>query len=153
VTLLGAGGTARAALAAVSRVGSGTVTICVRRREAGADLAAVAHGLGLRTEVRGWAEASALLGTDVVISTVPRGVADHLGVAGTRWRPGGVVFDVVYDPWPTPLASAAAEAGCRVASGLDLLLAQAVGQFERFTGVPAPVEAMRAALVEARPAR
>ena len=58
-----------------------------------------------------------------------------------------MLFDAIYDPWPTPLAAAAAAAGCRVASGLDLLLAQALGQFEQFTGVvPAPEDAMRAAL-------
>ena len=57
-----------------------------------------------------------------------------------------VVFEVVYDPWPTPLAAAAQAAGCRVVSGLDLLLWQAVHQFELFTGVDAPAEAMRAAL-------
>ena len=86
---------------------------------------------------------------DVVISTVPKGVADPLASA-VAWRPGTVLFDALYDPWPTPLAVAAAAAGCRVVSGLDLLLAQAVGQFEQFTGVTAPVEAMRSALRAAR---
>ena len=61
-----------------------------------------------------------------------------------------MLFDVLYDPWPTPLAASAQAAGCRIVSGLDLLLAQAVGQFEQFTGVPAPVAAMRAALEQAR---
>ncbi|MGH3682405.1 MAG: shikimate dehydrogenase, partial [Natronosporangium sp.] len=60
-----------------------------------------------------------------------------------------VLLDVLYHPWPTRLAAAAGSAGCRVVSGLDLLLAQAVGQFELFTGVPAPVGAMRAALTDA----
>ena len=46
------------------------------------------------------------------------------------------------------LAAAALAAGCRVLSGLDLLLAQAVRQFELFTGVPAPVARMRQALRE-----
>ena len=62
------------------------------------------------------------------------------------WRPGTVLFDAVYEPWPTPLAAAAAAAGCHIVSGLDLLLAQAVHQFELFTGVVAPVAAMREAL-------
>ena len=62
-----------------------------------------------------------------------------------------MLFDALYDPWPTPLAAAAAAAGCRVVSGLDLLLAQAVGQFEQFTGVAAPIESMRTALNLARP--
>ncbi|WP_455565533.1 hypothetical protein [Micromonospora andamanensis] len=56
----------------------------------------------------------------------------------------------MYDPWPTPLAAAAEAAGCRIVSGLDLLLAQAIGQFEQFTGVPAPRSAMAAALASAR---
>lgn len=66
------------------------------------------------------------------------------------WRPGSVVFDALYDPWPTPLAASAEAAGCRIVSGLDLLLAQAVGQFEHFTGVAAPRAAMAAALAAAR---
>jgi shikimate dehydrogenase len=65
------------------------------------------------------------------------------------WRPGAVLFDAIYDPWPTPLAAAAQAAGARIVSGLDLLLTQAVHQFRLFTGVPAPVAAMRTALWEA----
>ncbi len=54
-----------------------------------------------------------------------------------------VVFEVLYDPWPTPLAQAA---GDRVlVSGLDLLVHQAAYQFEIFTGSPAPLAEMRAA--------
>nr|MDT0656450.1 shikimate dehydrogenase [Micromonospora sp. DSM 115978] len=149
VALLGAGGTARAGLAAAARLRAELVTICVRRRPAGVELARVADGLGLRTEVRDWADAGTLGGHDVLISTVPRGVADPLADAAVFPRAETVLFDVVYTPWPTPLAAAAAEAGCPVVSGLDLLLAQAVGQFEQFTGVPAPVPAMAAALAAA----
>jgi shikimate dehydrogenase len=64
-----------------------------------------------------------------------------------------VLLDALYDPWPTPLADAAAAAGARVVSGLDLLLAQAVDQFQLFTGVAAPVAAMRAALTVAAEVR
>ena len=88
-----------------------------------------------------------------MISTVPKGAADHL--AGTiAWRPRTVLFDAIYDPWPTPLAADAAAHGLPVVSGLDLLLAQALSQFEQFTGVtPAPEAAMRAALFNAAAAR
>ena len=89
---------------------------------------------------------------DVVVSTVPKGVADPFADL-IAWRPATVYFDALYDPWPTPLAAAAQAAGCRIVSGLDLLLAQAVGQFEQFTGVPAPVDAMAEALAAARAAR
>ena len=88
-----------------------------------------------------------------VISTVPKGAADHLA-GEVVWRPGTVLFDAIYDPWPTPLAAAAERAGVPVVSGLDLLLGQALSQFEQFTGVtPAPEPAMRAALFAAARAR
>jgi shikimate dehydrogenase len=54
-------------------------------------------------------------------------------------------LDVVYHPWPTPLAEAAVDAGSVVASGYAMLLHQAAAQVELMTGKPAPVEAMRAA--------
>ncbi|WP_341720346.1 shikimate dehydrogenase [Micromonospora sp. FIMYZ51] len=145
VTVLGAGGTARAALAAAARLRAAGVAVVGRRPEAVAELAAVADALTLRLAAASWSEAPALADADVVISTVPKGAADEL--AGTvRWRPETVLFDAIYDPWPTPLAASAASAGCRIVSGLDLLLAQAIGQFEQFTGVPAPRAAMSAAL-------
>jgi shikimate dehydrogenase len=57
-----------------------------------------------------------------------------------------VLLDAVYDPWPTPLATAVAAAGGRVISGLQMLLHQAFAQVEQFTGLPAPREAMTCAL-------
>ncbi|SCL25068.1 shikimate dehydrogenase [Micromonospora rhizosphaerae] len=149
VTVLGAGGTARAALAAAARLKAAEVTVVARRPEAIDELGPVARAVCVPLASADWDGASAHARADVVISTVPKGVADPLA-AHFDWRPGTVFFDVVYDPWPTPLAAAALAAGCRVVSGLDLLLAQAVGQFEQFTGVPAPVDAMRAALAAAR---
>ena len=149
VTVLGGGGTARAAVAAAARLGATEVTVVTRRPEARDELRPAADALGVRIVGAGWAEAAACFTADAVISTVPKGAADHL--AGTvAWRPGCVFFDAIYDPWPTPLAAGAAARGLSVASGLDLLLAQALSQFEQFTGVAAaPEEAMRAALLTA----
>ena len=62
----------------------------------------------------------------------------------SRGRP--LLLDAIYDPWPTPLAAAVEAAGGRVISGLQMLLHQAFAQVEQFTGLPAPKEAMRAAL-------
>ncbi|MGX6601195.1 shikimate dehydrogenase [Micromonosporaceae bacterium Da 78-11] len=146
VTVLGGGGTARAALAAAAQLGAPVVTVVTRRPEARAELVPVAEALGLRLVGAGWADAPAAFDADAVISTVPKGAADHLAPVIT-WRPGSVLFDAIYDPWPTPLAAAAAANGVPVASGLDLLLAQALSQFEQFTGVAtAPEAAMWAAL-------
>jgi shikimate dehydrogenase len=148
VAVLGAGGTARAALAAARDLGASSVTVYARRATAVDELRPVASALGLRVSHVDFA-AAAEATADVVISTVPAGAADPLATA-LRWPPATVLLDVLYHPWPTPLAAAAAAAGCRVVSGLDMLLGQAVRQFELFTGVPAPVVAMRAALTSHR---
>ncbi|GAA3901684.1 shikimate dehydrogenase [Actinoplanes auranticolor] len=153
VTVLGGGGTARAALAAAAQLGAVDVTVVTRRPEAREELAPAAAALGVTITGVEWADAPAAFDADAVISTVPKGAADALATA-VKWRPGTVLFDAIYDPWPTPLAAAAAQHGVPVVSGLDLLLAQALGQFEQFTGVrPAPEAAMRAALTAASAVR
>lgn len=149
VSILGGGGTARAALAAAAALGAASVTVVTRRAAALDDLLPAAAALGLHLERLDWAQAPDAFAADAVISTVPKGAADDLAAA-VPWRAGSVLFDAIYDPWPTPIAAAAAAAGVRVASGLDLLLAQALGQFEQFTGVvPAPEAPMREALAAA----
>jgi shikimate dehydrogenase len=146
VAVLGAGGTARAALAAAADVGGGEVAVYARRPEAIEELRPVADQLGVRVLASSWSEASdSVRRADLVISTVPAGVADHLA-ASVPERPELTVFEVLYHPWPTPLAAAALDAGCTVVGGLELLLAQAVRQFELFTGVTAPIAEMRQAL-------
>lgn len=85
----------------------------------------------------------------MVVSTLPRGAADGL----TGARPGAVVLDVVYAPWPTAFAAAAEAGGARVVSGLEMLLHQAVAQVELMTGRTPPVAAMRDALDAAVAAR
>ena len=149
VTVLGGGGTCRAALGAAAELGATEVTVVTRRPSVRDELVPAADALGLKLLGADWSEAASLFEADAVISTVPKGAADHLA-ADVTWRPGTVLFDAIYDPWPTPLAAAAAAAGVPVVSGLDLLLGQALSQFEQFTGVrPAPEAAMREALFEA----
>ena len=53
--------------------------------------------------------APAAAGTDVLVSTLPKGAADPYA-GQLPWASGTVCFDALYDPWPTPLASAAAAA-------------------------------------------
>jgi shikimate dehydrogenase len=141
VAVLGAGGTARAALAAAHDLQAETITVYARRAEAVDAMRGAAAGVPV--EHRSWDEASGCGTADLVISTVPKGVADHLR---PRWRDGSVLFDAIYDPWPTPLAATAASAGVPIVSGLDLLLFQALRQFQAFTGAKPPVSAMRSAL-------
>ncbi|HEX6499228.1 MAG TPA: shikimate dehydrogenase [Micromonosporaceae bacterium] len=148
VAVLGGGGTARAALGAARDLDAVSVTVYTRRPEAFDELLPVSDALVLPIIHAPWSDAHRCAEAAVVISTVPKGAADDLATA-IDWRPDGVLLDVLYDPWPTPLAVAARAAGWRVVSGLDLLLAQAVRQFDLFTGVPAPVDAMRSAVASA----
>lgn len=83
-------------------------------------------------------------GADIVVSTVPAGAQTPELVSVLAQVP--VIFDVVYDPWPTPLAARAADDGRILVGGLDLLVWQAVDQVRAMTGRDAvPVASMRAA--------
>ena len=149
--ILGAGGTAQAALAAVRELGHKSPAVLVRNLSRTGELRETADRLGMRPVISGGLFEEPLPAADLVISTLPGGAADPL--AATRWPPGTAVLDVVYASWPTQLARSALSAGCSVISGLAVLLYQAVAQVELMTGYPGPVEAMRAALVAAVAAR
>jgi len=148
VTILGAGATACSALAAVGELGAAGADVIVRDPSRASGLLTTADRLGLKARLRPWADLAdddaALPG--LLISTVPAGAADDYSerIRLTRHAPPALL-DVVYHPWPTPLAQAAAAAGSLVASGYAMLLHQAAAQVELMTGKPAPLEAMRAA--------
>ena len=147
--LLGAGGTAVAALAAFADLGVGEVVLAVREPARAAEAEATARrvGVAVRTErLDEFDVAGETAGADVVVSTLPAGGADpHVAALAEAAH----VLDVVYHPWPTPLATAVERAGGRLATGLDMLLHQSFGQVEQFTGLPAPRERMREALFAA----
>jgi len=145
--VLGAGGTAQSALAALREAGIDDVTVLVRDLARTPELRDTAERLGVAPRIVAAladpdAASAELEGADVVISTLPPGGADPLVPPGA----GAVVLDVVYAPWPTPFAAAALAAGAGVRSGLEMLLHQAVAQVELMTGKPGPVAAMRTAL-------
>jgi shikimate dehydrogenase len=62
-----------------------------------------------------------------------------------RLNPGQFVVDTVYHPMETPLLTAARARGIACANGLGMLVHQAALAFELWTGVDAPLDAMRAA--------
>jgi len=147
-TVVGAGGTAAAAVAALSALGHKRVDIMARDPLRASPLLAVADRLGLTARVHAWPGSSTQgspLEADLVISTVPSAATRDL--LGHRWRTGQTVVDVTYDPWPTTLCQAAAAGGAVAIGGASVLLWQAVRQVELMTGRRAPVEAMRDALL------
>jgi shikimate dehydrogenase len=144
-TILGAGATACAALGALRETGLTSAVVLVRNRARAGDLLAAASRLGMVVDLRPFD--SGVRGGDLLVSTVPAGAADFYAERGGLIRLGpSAVLDVVYHPWPTPLAQAAVKSGAVVVSGFDLLLHQAARQVELMTGIkPAPLEQMRAA--------
>jgi len=143
VSVLGGGATAASSIAAVAELDLRQVTVVARRPEATTELVDVGRRLLVDVDVQPWQRVAEAMSADVVVSTVPAGAADGL-VAAVPGRPG-LLFDVVYAPWPTALAASWRAAGGSVIGGLELLVAQAAEQVHLMTGREAPVEAMRAA--------
>jgi shikimate dehydrogenase len=141
VTVLAAGATARSSLVSAARLGAETVTVVARDPAKVAPLVTLGAELGVVVSALPWSEP--LPPADAVISTAVAGAADGLARAAAASAP--VVFDAVYDPWPTRLAEAATAAGCTVVNGLDLLVGQALLQVELMTGRPVEAEVLYAA--------
>lgn len=142
--VLGGGATARSAVAALAALGVEHVTVAIRDPRRAHEIDPVVESLHLPWSAIGWDEARHHLGADVVISTVPRGSADHL-VADLPDHPG-VLLDVAYGDGATPLDVGWRRLGGRSADGIDLLLWQAADQVRLMTGLEPPVEAMRTAV-------
>jgi len=140
--ILGAGGAARAAARALVDAGS-RVTLLARDP---ARAAVVADALGCA-----WGNLAHVAGCkwDLLLNATPVGsgeLADESPLPAELHRQGSVVLDMVYEPRETPLLRDARAAGAVAVGGLDMLIAQAARQFETWTGKPAPLDAMRAAV-------
>ncbi len=144
--VLGSGGTAPAAVAALAGLGVGEITVVARSLKKAGRIAELGPALAVAVTVRELSDpalAGAVEGSDVLVNTIP---AEAAAAYAAMFAPIPVLLDAIYDPWPTPLARAVADAGGTVISGLQMLLHQAVSQVEQFTGRPAPREQMAAAL-------
>lgn len=146
VVLLGAGGAARAIAHALGGAGA-QLTVAARRLDA----AKIAAGL---------ASGADAIGIDSVGDVIPDATvvvnATPLGMAGedppfdpALLHDGQLVLDTVYHPAETPLIAAARANGARAVNGIGMLVHQAAISFTTFTGVDAPLDAMRAAAEQA----
>src|SRR5437899_1378485 len=147
VLLLGAGGAGRTA---ALKLASEKVSelFLVNRTQSKAETIA--------KEIRErWPEVTVTIGypqkpVDLVLNATSLGLKpnDSLPFDETKFRlqPGTAVFDMIYRPAETQLLKVAKAAGCRTVNGLGMLLHQGAKALELWTGQPAPLEAMRAAL-------
>ena len=160
--VLGGGATAASALAALRELGCRRTVVAVRAAARAAPLLAAAARLGVEVELTGVDAASAAAAVaalgpgSLVISTVPAAVAAALAgplLAAKRTRSieqgrlarPPVLLDVVYDPWPTPLAATWQAGGGVSVGGFAMLVHQAEGQVRLMTGRRVDVEVLRAA--------
>jgi len=152
--VLGGGATAASTLLALAELGCAAATLLVRDRDRARETVEIVsrsrHHPVVRVERLD--DLATISGTpaDILVSTVPVAVQTPALLEATVAVP--VVFDVVYDPWPTPLVAAARADGRTVVTGLDLLLWQAVDQVRAMTGrFDVPVDTMREAGSRALP--
>ncbi len=142
VTILGAGGTARAALIAATQLGAKQVTVVARTPSRAEAFRRVSDELGVMLEISPWT--GQIPESELVVSTVVSGAADSIAEAVAGSAP--LIVDIIYDPWPTALAAAAERAGCTVVNGFDLLVGQALLQIELMTGRSVSSDVLYAAL-------
>lgn len=145
VTIIGAGGAARAAVYAVLREGA-TVRIYNRTPKRAKTLA-----VDFRCESEGLDKISEIRSADVVINATNLGIKpdDPLAISQALIKPHHILFDVVYSrniP-KTRLVKAAEQQGATVIQGREMLLWQGVEQFRLFTKQDAPIEVMRKAIL------
>ena len=92
-----------------------------------------------------------IVSADLIINCTPVGMhpnEDASLVDEDLFRPGQVVFDVVYNPLETKMLRQARAKGLKVIQGVEMFINQAILQFERFAGADAPEELMRNVVME-----
>ena len=148
--VFGAGGAARAVVAALIEVGVPEIRIANRSRPRAEALRA---DFGAKLVVYDWVQAANMLeGAATVINTTSLGMAGkpEFRVPLDALEPGAVVNDLVYNPLKTAFLAEAEQRGATIVDGLGMLLHQAAPGFERWFGpTPAVDEATRQAVLSA----
>ena len=136
VAILGAGGTARAAIESLPR---DTEEIVVYRRNQHKDIELM-RALSDRSLVfRDWSDIASAWEASMVINTVPVSACQEIE---ETFRPPQIFVDALYSPWLPPLSKRALNSSSELISGIDLLCAQALGQIRLMTGIHFDVKQM-----------
>jgi shikimate dehydrogenase len=141
IAILGAGGTARAAIGALKGTGS-EVTVLTRSMNRHDQLHSAADDLEI--SFLDWLKFEEIQDRDLIISTTPAGATDGLSIISTK----ADFFEVIYHPWPTELAKRYQNLGKTVIGGLSLLVEQALFQIKYFSQKDFDVNEMRQALLK-----
>ena len=124
VLILGAGGTARAVAGALDEIAD---QVTVMGRSVRRNAAIASCFTNLTPEFLPWDDQIDLRNFDLVVNTTPSGAAD-LVAENIPSKVEGLLFDVLYKPWPTLIARRWTDAGAKAIGGLELLLYQGIDQ-------------------------
>ena len=142
VVMIGAGGAARAVGFGLKKAGAELVLVNRDRGRGEALAADLACGFVPLKKLE-------TVGGDALVNATSIGMAPDLArlpISSASLKEYAAVMDIVYAPLKTELLREAADCGCRVVNGLEMLLLQGAAQFELWTGVEAPLAVMRRVL-------
>jgi shikimate dehydrogenase len=152
VAVMGAGGAARGAAAALLGAGARDIRLCNRTLDRAEKVAEDLSGLGAGALVRAYTRADlAVEGCACVINATSLGLGGGAG-PDTPWRlalPGAVAMDMVYKPLDTEWLQEARGHGLRTVDGLEMLIRQAIPSYRAFYDVDPPALDVRPLLLDA----
>lgn len=149
VLLFGAGGSARAVVASLSSVtGISKLVVANRTYNKSSELSKQAELQGLTSSVSMIEEAKVMAKRfDLIVNATSVGLQSNESILDSEDIDGSsTVYDLVYRPVMTKLLENAREKGARIIYGYEMLLEQGAQAFEIWTGLKAPIPAMKKAL-------
>ena len=153
ILVLGAGGAARSALAALAGAGAARLDVANRSPEKALELVRLLAKRATKAalsavSLQRLAEQEFLQGFDLIVNTTSVGMANDAfgGLELSGLKPGLAVYDMVYAPPVTPLLAQARSLGIPAANGIGMLVAQGEAAFAIWTGACSPAGCMERAL-------
>lgn len=154
VTILGAGGAARAIAVECALNGAAKIFIINRNPVRGQELAdIISQNTAASSSFLAWDSAlSVPSGTEILINATSIGfspnISDRPDINYQSITPSMIVCDVVFSPADTEFLKSARKAGAKTVNGLGMLADQAALNFTLWTGQEAPVSLMKKVLAE-----
>jgi shikimate dehydrogenase len=150
IVILGAGGVSRAISFTLAEQGAEIAILSRSQKIEWAEKLTINKSKVLAMELNNTNLKSVLSHADILVNATSVGMSpdtDNTLVPQELFRPGMLVFDVIYNPEKTRLLADAEKAGAVAVGGLDMLIWQGALSFELWTGIKAPADVMKKAAV------